>query len=83
MSDAESLDDELLALAGGDEYSDSEDDEPRNKSRGDRSRTTSPAPASSKKNDATTRGVAVKRTPAKKTRRRSRSDDESEDEGEA
>ncbi|VBB80543.1 Putative RNA polymerase-associated protein RTF1 [Podospora comata] len=83
MSDAESLDDELLALAGGDEYSDSEDDEPRNKSRGDRSRTTSPAPASSKKTDATTRGVAVKRTPAKKTRRRSRSDDESEDEGEA
>ncbi|KAK4643078.1 RNA polymerase-associated protein rtf1 [Podospora bellae-mahoneyi] len=83
MSDAESLDDELLALAGGDEYSDSEDNEPRNKSRGDRSRTTSPAPASSKKTDATTRGVAVKRTPAKKTRRRSRSDDKSEDEGEA
>ncbi|KAK0666370.1 putative RNA polymerase-associated protein RTF1 [Cercophora samala] len=83
MSDVESLDDELLALAGGDEYSDSEDDEPRNRSRGNRSRTTSPAPASSKKNDAPARGVAVKRTPAKKARRRSRSDDESEDEGEA
>ncbi|KAK4176065.1 putative RNA polymerase-associated protein RTF1 [Triangularia setosa] len=83
MSDVESLDDELLALAGGDEYSDSEEDEPRNRSRGDRSRTTSPGPASSKKNDAPARGVAVKRTPAKKARRRSSSDDESEDEGEA
>ncbi|KAK4195934.1 putative RNA polymerase-associated protein RTF1 [Triangularia verruculosa] len=82
MSDVESLDDELLALAGGDEYSDSEDDQPRNRSR-NRSRTTSPAPGSSRNNDASGRGVAVKRTPGSKGRRRSRSDDESEDEGEA
>lgn len=77
MSD---IDDELLALAGGD-VSSGEEDEAMDMSR-DASR--SPARASSKERDTPARGVAVKKTPAKKTKKHgSRSDDESEDEGEA
>ncbi|KAL2126198.1 hypothetical protein VTI74DRAFT_1483 [Chaetomium olivicolor] len=79
MSD---IDDELLALAGGD-VSSGEEDEAMDMSR-DESRSQSPAPASSKEKDTPARGVAVKKTGAKRPRRRaSRSDEESEDEGEA
>ncbi|KAK4229437.1 putative RNA polymerase-associated protein RTF1 [Podospora fimiseda] len=75
MSD---IDDELLALAGSD-ASDAEDSE-----RG-QSRSSTPEPSSSKKQDAPARGTATKKTPAKKSgnRRSSRSYDGSEDEGEA
>ncbi|EAQ84652.1 hypothetical protein CHGG_08666 [Chaetomium globosum CBS 148.51] len=77
MSD---IDDELLALAGGDVSSDEEEamDMSRNESR-----SPSPPAASSREKDTPSRGVALKKTPAKKTRRASRSDNESEDEGEA
>ncbi|KAL2162411.1 hypothetical protein VTH06DRAFT_7324 [Thermothelomyces fergusii] len=78
MSD---IDDELLALAGGD-VSSGEEEEPMDMSRDD-SRSPSPAPASSREKDASARGVAVKKTAAKKKGRASRSDDESEDEGQA
>jgi RNA polymerase-associated protein RTF1 len=77
MSD---IDDELLALAGGDVSS---DEEPMELSR-DESRSPSPAPAPSREKDTPSRGLAVKKTPAKKAKRRgSRSDDESDEEGEA
>lgn len=70
MSD---IDDELLALAGGDVSSDEED--PRDQSR---------SPSPSKSSDAPARGSANKRTPAPKGKRRaSRNDEDSEDEGEA
>jgi RNA polymerase-associated protein RTF1 len=79
MSD---IDDELLALAGGDVSSD-EEEEPMKLSR-DESRSPSPEAVSSKEKDASSRGTSAKKTPAKRARRRSsRSDDESEDEGEA
>ncbi|KAL2187029.1 plus-3-domain-containing protein [Thermothelomyces heterothallicus CBS 203.75] len=82
MSD---IDDELLALAGGD-VSSGEEEEPMDMSR-DESRSPTPAPApapaSSREKDASARGVAVKKTAAKKKGRASRSDDESEDEGQA
>ncbi|KAL2148197.1 hypothetical protein VTH82DRAFT_6900 [Thermothelomyces myriococcoides] len=78
MSD---IDDELLALAGGD-VSSGEEEAPMDMSR-DESRSPSPAPASPREKDASARGVAVKKTAAKKKRRASRSDDESEDEGQA
>ncbi|KAK3305357.1 uncharacterized protein B0T15DRAFT_484990 [Chaetomium strumarium] len=79
MSD---IDDELLALAGGDASS-AEEEEPMDTSR-DGSRSPSPAPASSKEKSTPARGVAVKKTPAKKARRQtSKSDDESGEEGEA
>ncbi|KAK4100038.1 hypothetical protein N658DRAFT_497753 [Parathielavia hyrcaniae] len=79
MSD---IDDELLALAGGD-VSSGEEEEPMDMSR-DESRPPSPAPASSKEKDPALRGVAAKKTASKKARRRaSRSDDESDEEGEA
>lgn len=78
MSD---IDDELLALAGGDVSSD--DEEPMDMSR-DGSRSPSPAPASSKEKDIPARPASGKKTPAKSTKRRSsRSDDESDEEGEA
>jgi RNA polymerase-associated protein RTF1 len=79
MSD---IDDELLALAGGD-VSSGEEEEPMDMGH-DESRSPSPAPAQPKERDTPARGVAVKKTPAKKARRRSgRSDDESDEEGEA
>ncbi|KAK3316698.1 hypothetical protein B0H66DRAFT_604973 [Apodospora peruviana] len=77
MSDIE---DELLALAGGDVSSDNEE-EAMDMSR-DESRSPSPAPAPAQ-NETPVRGVATKKTPAKKAKQRARSDDESEDEGEA
>ncbi|KAK4164487.1 putative RNA polymerase-associated protein RTF1 [Cladorrhinum sp. PSN259] len=76
MSD---IDDELLALAGSD-ASDAEDSDHGG------SRSPSPEPTSSKKQDAPARGTAVKKTPAKRSsgkRRGSGSEDGSEDEGEA
>ncbi|KAK4133821.1 plus-3-domain-containing protein [Trichocladium antarcticum] len=77
MSD---IDDELLALAGGDVSS---DEEPMELSR-DELRSPSPAPTPSKDNDTPARGSTGKRTPAKTTQRRgSRSDGESDEEGEA
>ncbi|KAK5661668.1 hypothetical protein OQA88_9768 [Cercophora sp. LCS_1] len=76
MSD---IDDELLALAGGDVSSDEE--EPMDMSR-DGSRSPSPQPTASRKKDTLAKGVAVKKASAKPAKRRSR-DDESEDEGEA
>ncbi|KAL2261097.1 hypothetical protein VTK26DRAFT_4714 [Humicola hyalothermophila] len=77
MSD---IDDELLALAGGD-VSSGEEDEAMDMSR-DESR--SPARSPSKERDAPARGVAVKKTTAKKTKKRgNKSDDESDEEGEA
>ncbi|AEO59251.1 hypothetical protein MYCTH_2134860 [Thermothelomyces thermophilus ATCC 42464] len=80
MSD---IDDELLALAGGD-VSSGEEEEPMDMSRDEsRSPAPAPAPASSREKDASARGVAVKKTAAKKKGRASRSDDESEDEGQA
>ncbi|GAB1316248.1 RNA polymerase-associated protein rtf1 [Madurella fahalii] len=80
MSD---IDDELLALAGGDVSSGEEEEEPMDMGR-DESRSPSPAPAPSKEKDTPARGVAVKKTPAKKAKRRGgRSDDESDEEGEA
>jgi len=75
MSD---VDDELLALAGGDVSSDEEAS--MNLSRAE-SRSPSPPPPAKKK-DAPARGVATQKTPAKKAKRRSRGDD-SEEEGEA
>lgn len=77
MSD---IDDELLALAGGDVSSDEEEvmDVSRNESR-----SPSPPPASSRDKETPAKGVAQKKMPAKKTRPASRSDNESEDEGEA
>ena len=72
MSD---LDDELLALAGGDISS---EDEGENMSR-DGSR--SPAPATSKSSGAT-KGMTQRKPPARKARKRSHGDD-SEEEGEA
>ncbi|KAK3906746.1 hypothetical protein C8A05DRAFT_29400 [Staphylotrichum tortipilum] len=79
MSD---IDDELLALAGGD-VSSGEEDEAMEMSR-DQSRSPSPAAIQSKEKDTPARGVAAKKTPAKKAgRRASRSDDESDEEGEA
>ncbi|KAJ4302575.1 RNA polymerase-associated protein rtf1 [Collariella sp. IMI 366227] len=79
MSD---IDDELLALAGGDVSSD-EEDAAMDMSR-EESRSPSPAPPSSKETETPARGVAVKKTGASAARRRSsRTDDESEDEGEA
>lgn len=75
MSDIE---DQLLELAGGDESSDNE--EPMDMSRED-SRSPSPAPSKDKK-DTPARDGSSKKTPAKKTKR-ARSDDGSEDEGEA
>ncbi|KAK4240197.1 hypothetical protein C8A03DRAFT_31672 [Achaetomium macrosporum] len=79
MSD---IDDELLALAGGDASS-ADEEEPMDTSR-DGSRSPSPAPTSSKQKSTPARGIAVKKTSAKKARRhKSRSDDESEEEGEA
>lgn len=78
MSD---IDDELLALAGGD-VSSGEDEEPMDMSR-EASRSPSPAPAPPRDKDAAPRGVAVKKTAAKKKGRAGRSDDESEDEGQA
>ncbi len=72
MSD---IDDELLALAGGDVSSDEEEE--MNVSRDD---SRSPPPA--KKKETTTKGVAQKKAPAKKAKKRSR-DDDSEEEGEA
>ncbi|KAL1839962.1 hypothetical protein VTJ49DRAFT_967 [Mycothermus thermophilus] len=79
MSD---VDDELLALAGGDVSS--SEDEAMDMSR-DGSRSPSPPPASSSKDkDGPSRGTAVKKATSKKAKgRASRSDDESEDEGEA
>ncbi|SPQ26610.1 f8e7016a-95ce-4a7e-8395-85e6c269b462 [Thermothielavioides terrestris] len=78
MSD---IDDELLALAGGDVSSDEE--EPMDMSR-DESRSPSPARASSRDKDTPARGAAAKKTTAKKARRRGgRSDGESDEEGEA
>ncbi|KAH6613779.1 hypothetical protein B0J18DRAFT_440920 [Chaetomium sp. MPI-SDFR-AT-0129] len=76
MSD---VDDELLALAGGDVSSDVEAME---LSRED-SRSPSPAPASSRDKEASSRGVAAKKATTSQRRRASRSDNESEDEGEA
>ncbi len=76
MSD---IDDELLALAGGDVSSD-EDEEAMELSR-DESRSPSPAPAPSKEKDTPARSAPGKKTPAR--RRASRSDDESDEEGEA
>ncbi|KAK1782173.1 hypothetical protein QBC45DRAFT_403063 [Copromyces sp. CBS 386.78] len=72
MSD---IDDELLALAGGD-ASDDSGDEAMDMSRDD---SRSPSPEPSRKKDTSARG------PAKKSvgRKRARSDDESEDEGQA
>ena len=79
MSD---IDDELLALAGGDVSSD-EDDEAMELSRNE-SRSPSPAPAPSKEKDTPARGAPGKKTPAKTAKRRaSRGDDESDEEGEA
>ncbi|KAM7199379.1 hypothetical protein V8F20_005774 [Naviculisporaceae sp. PSN 640] len=75
MSDIE---DQLLELAGGDESSDNE--EPMDMSR-ENSRSPSPAPSKAKK-DTPARESSSKKTPAKKTKR-ARSDDGSEDEGEA
>ncbi|KAL2264945.1 hypothetical protein VTJ83DRAFT_7455 [Remersonia thermophila] len=78
MSD---VDDELLALAGGDVSS--SEDEAMDMSR-DGSRSPSPPPASSSKDkEAPSRGTAAKTTSKKAKGRASRSDDESEDEGEA
>ncbi|KAL2021991.1 hypothetical protein VTK56DRAFT_6231 [Thermocarpiscus australiensis] len=76
MSD---IDDELLALAGGD-VSSGEEEAPMDMSR-DGSRSPSPAPASKDK-DASANGVAVKKTSTKKAKKR---DDrsESDEEGEA
>ncbi|EAA28359.1 hypothetical protein GE21DRAFT_9165 [Neurospora crassa] len=71
MSD---IDDELLALAGGD-ASDDSGDEAMDMSRDD-SRSPSPEP---RKKDTSTRGTAKKSV----GRKRARSDDESEDEGQA
>ncbi|KAK1750834.1 hypothetical protein QBC47DRAFT_87868 [Echria macrotheca] len=76
MSD---IDDELLALAGGDVSSD--EDEEMDMSR-DESRSPSPPPASRKK-EASSKGTAVKKTPAKAAKKRTRTDDESDEEGEA
>ncbi|KAK4142075.1 uncharacterized protein C8A04DRAFT_13540 [Dichotomopilus funicola] len=76
MSD---VDDELLALAGGDVSS---DEEAMELSRED-SRSPSPAPASSREKEASSRGVAAKKATTSQRRRASRSDNESEDEGEA
>lgn len=70
MSD---IDDELLALAGGDASSDEED-----------ARDQSRSPSPSKSSDAPARGSANKRTPVPKGKRRAgRNDEDSEDEGEA
>ncbi|KAH8887736.1 plus-3-domain-containing protein [Thozetella sp. PMI_491] len=73
MSD---IDDELLALAGGDVSSDGEE-------AGDVSRegSRSPLPAPSKK-QAASKGTAQRKPPAKKAKKRTR-DDDSEEEGEA
>ncbi|KAL2144535.1 hypothetical protein VTI28DRAFT_8948 [Corynascus sepedonium] len=78
MSD---IDDELLALAGGD-VSSGEDEEPMDMSR-EASRSPSPAPAPQRDKDAAPGGVAVKKTAAKKKGRAGQSDSESEDEGQA
>lgn len=77
MSD---IDDELLMLAGGDVSSDG-DEEAMDMGRDD-SRSPSPAPAAKKK-DTPAKGVAVKKTPAKSTKKRARSDDGSDEEGQA
>jgi RNA polymerase-associated protein RTF1 len=74
MSD---VDDELLALAGGDVSSD-EEEASMNISR-DESRSPTPPPA---KKEAPVKGIATKKAPAKKPKKRARSDD-SEEEGEA
>ncbi|KAK0644511.1 hypothetical protein B0T16DRAFT_417801 [Cercophora newfieldiana] len=74
MSD---IDDELLALAGGDVSSD--EDEEMDMSR-DGSRSPSPAPV--KKKEAQAKGGAAKKPAAKPAKKRAR-DDGSEDEGEA
>ncbi|KAK0615037.1 hypothetical protein B0T17DRAFT_592873 [Bombardia bombarda] len=80
MSDKSDIDDELLALAGGDVSSDEE--EPMELGRED-SRSPSPPPTSAKR-DTPAKGLATRSTPAKKgAKRRARSDDDSEDEGEA
>lgn len=76
MSDIE---DQLLELAGGDESSDNE--EPMDMSRED-SRSPSPAPPGDKK-ETPARDSSTKKTPAKKANKRARSDNGSEDEGEA
>ncbi|KAK0708370.1 hypothetical protein B0H67DRAFT_590115 [Lasiosphaeris hirsuta] len=78
MSD---IDDELLALAGGDVSSD-EDEEPMDMSR-DESRSPSPAPASASRKETPVKGVATKKGPAKTAKKRARSHDESDEEGEA
>ena len=77
MSDIE---DQLLELAGGDESSDNEE-EPMEMGRED-SRSPSPAPSQDKR-ESPARGGATKKTPVKKAKNRSRSEDGSEDEGEA
>lgn len=83
MSD---VDDELLALAGGDVSSDEDDaamDMSRDQSRSpSRSRSRSPTPP--RKDSASKGGVAAKKGNAAKGRNRgSRSDQESDEEGEA
>ncbi|KAM7221312.1 hypothetical protein V8F06_003280 [Rhypophila decipiens] len=76
MSDIE---DQLLELAGGDESSD--DEQAMDMSRED-SRSPSPPPQKDKR-DTPARNTPTKKTPAKKASKRARSDDESEDEGQA
>jgi RNA polymerase-associated protein RTF1 len=84
MSD---IDDELLALAGGD-VSSSEDEAPRHSRSGASSRrpSRSPAPASTSVKQSiepVKKGVATRKVPAKKAAKRRPKMDESEEEGEA
>lgn len=85
MSD---IDDELLALAGGD-VSSSEDEAPRrsrSRSRSSRAVSRSPAPASTSVKQSiepVKKGVATRKVPAKKAAKRRPKTDESEEEGEA
>ncbi|KAK3383969.1 hypothetical protein B0T24DRAFT_70833 [Lasiosphaeria ovina] len=78
MSD---IDDELLALAGGDVSSD-EEEEQIDRSR-DESLSPSPPSQPAGRTDTPARGSAVVKTPAKQAKKRARSDDESDEEGEA
>ena len=75
MSD---VDDELLALAGGGDSSDEDEGSLRSSGRAE---SESPPPAAKGK-EAPTKGVATKKAPANRTKKRGKQDD-SEEEGEA